>query len=239
MRHKHLALLSLALLASATTGSGARAAETPKTMSKITVKVLAPKPRNEFQEQPKTYYRATRQYMRSEEALDKGINRKALMIANEPDVYMMELVSKTGKKLKDPGPTYDVILPIFGSPVKDKELAQLEYGMEREFFEKRKIAPVKDELDGKDVEKYEGTADGAVVRLWVDPKSKKPLRVSATKDGTAGAFEYLEYEPDLKFDAAMFAPPKDVKFEEKPSWLVQTGRSAPDQRKIKTPDKKE
>lgn len=140
-------------------------------------------------------------------------------MANEPDIWMIELVSKTGKQLKDPGPTYNVFLPVFGSPGREKELSQLEYGMEVDYFLKRKIKASNEKINGKNVDKYETSADGFLVRLWVDPSTKKPLKISGSKNGKTMVYEYLVYEPELKFDAAMFAPPKNVKFEENPAWL--------------------
>ncbi len=227
MRNKQIALSILIVIASLSGTESCIATELPKTMSKISVRVIEPKPKEgSFQAQPKTYYRATKQYMRAEEELDKEMNIKALTVANEPDIWMMELVSKTGKKLKDPGPTYNVILPIYGSPVREKELAKLEYGMELDYFTKRKIKASSDKIDGKQVDKFETTADGCLVKLWVDPKSKKPLIISASKDGRTTVFEYVVYEPALKFDAAKFAPPKDVKFAENPPWLVRDRKTA-------------
>lgn len=75
MKYKQILLLSLIAASTLSNSEFSIAAELPKTMSKISVRVIEPKfPQDSFQALPKTFYRATRQYMRSEEALDREMN---------------------------------------------------------------------------------------------------------------------------------------------------------------------
>src|SRR5262245_10654807 len=59
-----------------------------------------------FAARPKTLYRLGTRYGRLEEVLDSENHRKGLMIANEPDMWMIDLVTKTGQHMVDGGEPY-------------------------------------------------------------------------------------------------------------------------------------
>ena len=84
----------------------APAQEVPKTMTKITTKVVEPKPTSSFLAQGKTMWRAGTKYARIEEAPDTANGIHGLLIVNEPDAWMINLFEKSGRHMVDPGPTF-------------------------------------------------------------------------------------------------------------------------------------
>jgi hypothetical protein len=120
------------------------AEEPPKKMTKIEVVLQSPDaPAGSFAAKPKMFYRAGNRYCRVEEAPDPDQGIHGLMIINEPDWWMVNLFSKTARHGVDPGPTFNCRQVIFanGTPQslddESKQIMQLEFGRELEFFKGR------------------------------------------------------------------------------------------------------
>lgn len=85
-----------------------------KVMTKIEVRLEGPDiAAGSFATKPKVMYRSGSRYCRTEEALDSANEIHGLAIINEPDAWMVDLVSKTAKHITDSGPTLNCHLPIF------------------------------------------------------------------------------------------------------------------------------
>jgi hypothetical protein len=120
----------------------------PETMTKISVRLESPDdPADSFAAKPKTMYRAGNGYCRTEEVPDPEHGIHGLMILNEPDAWMVNLLSKTARHFVDPGPTFNCHLPLFGGePAKSaaemkNPLLELEFGQELEYFKGKRATP--------------------------------------------------------------------------------------------------
>src|ERR1700730_9790086 len=109
---------SLAMIALVSTGSFGQ--QFPETMIKLAVRLENPDIAKEsFAAKPKLMYRAGNGYCRTEELPDIEHGIHGLMILNEPDAWMVNLLSKTARHFVDPGPTFHCRMPIFqGDEVK-------------------------------------------------------------------------------------------------------------------------
>src|SRR5438067_12389841 len=91
----------------------AQSQEAPRTMTKVTTKIVEPKPEpGSFSAQAKTVWRAGKKYARTAEAPDSQNHIHGLAIINEPDAWMINLFDKSARHLVDPGPSFNVHLPV-------------------------------------------------------------------------------------------------------------------------------
>lgn len=188
----------------------------PKTMTKISARGVEPAPDpGSFSAQAKTYWRAGTKYARIAEAEDPKNRMHGLAVISEPDAWMINLFDKSAKHMVDHGPTLDVHFPIFPSAAGIKtKLDRLEFANEVEFFTKNNATRALDEVGGKATDRYDLRVGSSKVTLWTDARSKKPVRISQTKDMQTETLEYLSYEDDLAFDPSLFRPPPGLTIEE-------------------------
>jgi hypothetical protein len=197
------------------------AEEPPKTTTKIEVILQSPDaPAGSFAAKPKVFYRAGDRYCRVEEAPDPGQGIHGLMIINEPDWWMVNLLSKTARHGVDPGPTFNCRLVIFanGSPQslddESKQIMQLEFGRELEFFKGRGAIPKKGPvLQTKETMGYTVTVGTTTLALFTYGTPERPVAVSQERNGKTDIFWYSGYG-EVDFDPRLFAKPENVKIEE-------------------------
>ena len=167
------------------------AEEPPKTMTKIEVILQSPDaPAGSFAAKPKLFYRAGSRYCRVEEAPDPEHGIHGLMIINEPDWWMVNLFSKTARHGVDAGPTFNCHLAIFanGSPQsiddESKQIMQLEFGRELEFFKDRGATPKKGPvLQTKETTGYMLTIGTTALALFTYGTPQRPVAVSQDRNG--------------------------------------------------------
>lgn len=190
--------------------------EDPMTMMKIATRIIDPRPNSgSYEGEPKICWRAGAKYARIAEAADLQHQIHALVVIKEPDVWMVNLFDQTGRHIVDPGPSFDVHLPVFQTPGEEQtELSGLEFGAESEFFAKYHARRSLENLNGKIAERYEIITRGYRLVLWSDPKSRKPARISFIKGGATQTIEYVSYENDLTFDPSLFKPPAGITMQE-------------------------
>jgi hypothetical protein len=187
--------------------------EVPKTMIKITTRIIEPKPEpGSFLAQPKTVWRAGTIYSRTAEAPDPTNHIHALAIIHEPDAWMINLFDRSGRHLLDPGPTFNVHLPIFEQlSGANTKLNEPEFGKEMEFFAANDAKDSAGEMiDGKPSVHHEVTLSGSRLVLWTDAKSKKPVRISRIQGVQRQTIAYLAYDDALAFDPTLFQPPTGI-----------------------------
>jgi hypothetical protein len=96
-------------------------------------------PDGHFARLPKTIYRYQSKFARVEEAKDTENNIQGLIVINEPDSWMVNLVTKEAQHAVDDKPPTIVHLPVFGDQVQDESfpraLLGLEFGCENAFFD--------------------------------------------------------------------------------------------------------
>ena len=172
-----------------------------------------------FAAKPKVFYRAGNGYCRIEEAADPEKNVHSLMIINEPDYWIVNLVTKTAQHSVDPGPTFNCHLPIFadGTPQSmDEEtraIRDLEFGRELEFFKgKGAVAEEGPVLFKNETTLYKVTVGTAVLSLFVAKSRELPIAVSMRRGEKSDTFLYSLYSR-TEFDPRLFAKPENVKVE--------------------------
>jgi hypothetical protein len=142
------------------------------------------------------------------------------MIINEPDYWAVNLLTKTAQHGIDPGPTFSCHLPIFGygNPKsldeETKEIRQLEFGREQEFFESKGGAPEPGPVLFKhETTTYKAQIGTVALTLFLAKSPELPVAVSMKRGEKNEIFLYSQYARTA-FDSKLFAKPADVKIEE-------------------------
>jgi hypothetical protein len=195
--------------------------ELPKTMTKMVVQLQSPDvPAGSFAAMPKTMYRAGTQYCRIEEQDDSAQKIHGLTIVNEPDAWMINLETHSGKHMVDPGPTYNCRLPIFASLVsaipeeESKDIVALEFGLEQEFFKAKGATPHPGGVQqGQQTTAYVVHIGESSFALLTYGTPERPLAVAWTRGDKNEIFWYSGYG-QVDFDPTLFAKPEGVKIED-------------------------
>jgi hypothetical protein len=194
----------------------------PATMTKIEVRLQSPDaPEGSFATLPKTMYRAGDGYCRIEEAPDTKNGIHGLLIVNEPDAWMVNLLSNSARHVVDPGPTFYCHLPIFqddkNNPASDPKMriSNLEFGRELQYFTAMGAVPSEGPvLQGQQTTKYAvQLGESTAVMLFTYGPSNHPLAVISKRGEKHDIFWYSGYG-SVPFDGKLFAKPASVKIEE-------------------------
>ncbi len=183
-------------------------------MTHIKIRMLEPAPAaGTFAAEPKEYWRSRKVFARVAEGPDHQMKIQQLMIVNEPDVWLLELMSKRGKHIVDPGPKYEIHVRMFDPGL--KELGSLEYGNEVEFFKAHKAKESEGPaINGKPTTRLDLALEGYQLGLFVDKARNVPLRIAVTLPNKKSySLEYMVYET-LKFDPELFKLPSGFQLEE-------------------------
>ena len=192
----------------------------PVTMTKLAERLEGPEvPVDSFAALPKVMYRAGNGYCRTEELPDPEHGIQGLIIINEPEVWMVNLLTKTAQYFVDPGPTFNCHLPIFrGEQVKSSAdmknpLLDLEFGQEISYFKAKgatsKLGPV---LRDKPTDVYTSDVGDSKLFLFTTGAPERPWAVTRQHGSMREIFWYGTYEQP-PFDPKLFAKPMDVKIE--------------------------
>ncbi len=179
-------------------------------------------PSGSFALQPKTLYSYKTELGRLEEAFDPAINLQQVVIANGKDDWMINLADKTGLHIIDPGPTYNLYVPIVppdpSTPNTKPPIEDFQIGHEFEFMAAQKISAKRVTKDNKPADLYECLREGYTLDFYVDPLTSIPTETRVLKDGKLlTRLIYLEYYRALTPDLSLFQPPPDVKISEQAS----------------------
>jgi hypothetical protein len=193
----------------------------PKMMTRVEVTFHSPDvPEGSFAAKPKVFYRAGDRYCRVEEASDPEHGLHNLMIVNEPDYWSVNLLAKTAQHGIDPGPTFNCHLPVFayGSPQsldeETKEIRQLEFGRELEFFESKGAVPeAGPKFAEHETTMYRAQVGAAVLMLFVAKSPELPVAMSLKRGDKTEIFLVSQYAR-MEFDPKLFAKPADLKIQD-------------------------
>lgn len=175
----------------------------PATMIKIASRWLSSAAK------PTTLWRAGTRYARMAESPDPYGNRR-LIVVHEPDAWMIDLGTKSGAHIVDPGPSFVVHDVIFTGDG-DGALGKLEYGNELAFFTSHRARRSAGELiDGRPSIKFRLDIGPSRLTLWTNAKTSNPIRLSRERDGRVDTLQYTTYETNLPFDASLFQPPAGI-----------------------------
>jgi hypothetical protein len=195
--------------------------QSPEIMTKLTVRFESPDvPEESFPAKPKVMYRAGNGYCRTEELPDPEHGIHGLMILNEPDAWMVNLLTKRARHCVDPGPTFNCHLPIFrGEEVRSaadmkNPLLELEFAQELGYFRGKGATPKKGPvLRDKLTTVYAADIGDSQLFLFTTGTPERPWAVARQHGNVREIFWYGVYE-QLPFDQKLFAKPEGVKIEE-------------------------
>jgi hypothetical protein len=206
---------SVAMIALVSTGSFGQ--QFPETMIKLAVRLESPDIAKEsFAAKPKLMYRAGNGYCRTEELPDIEHGIHGLMILDEPDAWMVNLLTKTAQHFVDSGPTFNCRMPMFrGEQVKSAEdmknpLLELEFGRELAYFKGKGATPKEGPvLQDKPTAAYTVEVGDSELFLFTTGKPEQPLAVARQHENVREIYWYTTYE-QLPFDRKLFAKPEGI-----------------------------
>ena len=171
---------------------------------------------NSFTAKPKTLYRLGTRYGRLEELLDSENHIQQLMIANEPDLWMINLVTKTGQHIVDSGEPYYFHAPVFGAPDAPEFLKTFEFGCELAYMKEKSVSPEAAPIETRKLESYRVSQGNLTIFLAVDSKLQKPVLAALHNgDKVVSVVKYLYYDSGLEPDLTLFKAPSGVALSEK------------------------
>ena len=155
-------------------------------------------------------WRHTDSYARIEEEPDPQTGIHGLMISNAPNSYLINQFNKVARHIVDPGPTYNVIIPVFPSE-RSPKFKQLQMGRELTFLRANGAVAASDQVIG-DVpcSVLVAKVEDSDITLFLDKKSKQPRQISISNPRNRYAVRYEAYRTDLPVDLTLFRVPKDV-----------------------------
>ncbi len=193
---------------------------TPQTMIRLAVRLKSPDvPQGSFAGEPKTMYRSGSRYCRIDEVPDMENHIHGLIIINEPDVWMINRMDKTGRHIVDQGPTFNCHLQVFADPEdltspEAKALGELEFGQELDYFRGKNATVSKGPvLDEKQTQVYTVTLAKGQLFLFTSGTPERPVALARQHGDKRDVYWYGLYE-EVPFDPKLFSKPADIKLEE-------------------------
>jgi len=214
-RNRLLVLLGVAVLLSAVPVWAADRVCAPEHMLKVVTRMdvpgVAP---DHFSRVPKTLYRSGTAYGRVEEAYNQVTHLHLLIVVSEPDLWIVNLATRTGRHVRDPGPTYYFRARLFGdAQIASQLIRALELGCEIAWLREAgaREEPVTHATLGQTRRLSYSDATDAVILY---ERANTPLRVELLQNGhPTFAMEYLEFSPHLRFDQKLFGRPPGIRFD--------------------------
>jgi len=209
-------LLALALLTGQAHAQASSECDPPGLFRIVTANNSPGIPKDSFARKPKVTYRAGNGQVRQEEMPDTEGGIHQLSVIHWPDLWVVNLLDKTGQHVVDDSPKSDVTIAALGVEPSDglpPAWAALEFGCEWKFFAANKAVQAPTSKD--DMVKHQITDGAWRVTLMTARDSQTPWALILAKDGIAVyAIRYLSYEHRAEVDPALFAKPEGIKFVE-------------------------
>ncbi|HYJ39472.1 MAG TPA: hypothetical protein VEW08_01710 [Steroidobacteraceae bacterium] len=173
-------------------------------------------PKDSFASRPKVTYRAGNGRVRGEEMADTAGGIHQLSVINWPDMWVVNLLDKTGEHVVDDSPKSDVTIAALGLEPSEglpSAWASLEFGCEWEFFAANKAKQVPTEKH--DMIKHQLTDGAWRVTMITAKDSQVPWALMLSRDNNVVyAIRYLSYEHRDQVDPALFAKPDGIRFKD-------------------------
>lgn len=192
----------------------------PQKLTRMTVRNISPGlAASSPAAQPRTLHRRDAIYLRSEESPDPQRGQPVVIVA-EPDIWQVNLATRTGVHQIDPGPDLVVRAPILPvAPGMPPQLLSLEYGCELQFLqaagaaEPRQVVPWGADKAGLHVVEF----GVHTVTILMNIRREAPLMLAYLREGKPMfAIRYDAYRADLPDNPALFQPPKNMRINEGP-----------------------
>jgi hypothetical protein len=168
--------------------------------------------------QPRTLFRQGTRFLRTEEDPDPNRGQPVIIVA-EPDVWVINLATRTGQHALDTEADQTVHAPVIPATDAPPLFRTLEYGCEPEFVATHAPAPRNTTQFGATpatLHVVEG-GEGHALAILMDPRRKAPLLISYIREGRPVlVVRYDDWRNDLPMREGLFAPPKNVKLQEAP-----------------------
>ncbi len=207
------------LLAGMALSVGVAFADDPKTMLKFVYHDTNPafEP-GSFAALTKTVYLWGAEKGRIEEQEDPQMHLKGLVVVCGKDLWMINLVNKTGNHSVDPSPTHNFYMTIWANQAHHStELTNFSMGHELAYMKDHHVQPihVSGGASQDDTDVYKTTIEGLKITFTVAAKTQIPQSVEvADGDKVLTHVIYDSYE-ELPVDPSLFAPPADVTIKER------------------------
>jgi hypothetical protein len=168
-----------------------------------------------FEAQPKTLYRLGSRYGRMEEMPDPKQGIHGLIVVDEPDIWMINLGTKTGQHIVDKGEPYHFHASILGGPDSPGFVRDFEFGCELAYMKERSISPEIVPIETRKLESYRVSDGSVTLTLAFDPTIKKPAIAALYENGKLVTFlKYLSYDNNLEPDLSLFKVPPGIELTE-------------------------
>ena len=160
--------------------------------------------------QPRKIWRLGKTLLRFEDVINPETKTLALIIVDEPNIWIIDRNKKQGQHALDPGPQYAVHFPIFPREQSVK-LKQLEFGSEFNFFQENGAKELASQaVDGIKCKVYRLEFDDRKVTLFMKPDNS-PLQIEVQGTDVKYAVRFLKYDPNQKPDMNLFKVPPGIK----------------------------
>ena len=154
--------------------------------------------------QPRKLWRAGPHLARIEKPVNDEGTLYSITVSNAPDSWQWTAPDGEVSHRLDPGPTYNVILPVFQDLHPDVR-HQLQFGEEAAFFDRYNAVAADDtRLEGQDVSVRVLERGDYRLTLYSGVGSGLPVQLSLKKGEGMIHVRYLQYEPGLAFDPRLF-----------------------------------
>jgi hypothetical protein len=174
--------------------------------------------KDSFEKKPKVLYRAGQGHLRLEEMPDAANGMHMLFVTRWPDVWVVNLMDKTGEHAVDDSKTVAVHAPALDAEPPEgmpKNWESLEFGCEWDFFVANKAVQSEHSSDKHPMTKHQITEGEWRVTLVTKPDSHEPwLLMLAKANNVIYAIRYLAYEHQDQPEPTLFAKPAGIKFTE-------------------------
>lgn len=162
---------------------------------------------------PVIQYILGNKYARVEEKPDPPLKLHGLIIANTPDVWMINLWDKTGQHIVDPDPNggyYSLIIP---SDEPNMTFKDFTFGAELDFMKKHNVEKSQLEIEQKQYDLYSIQPGNVKIELIVNKQIPYIVRIFESGK-IIHQITYDEYKIDLEPDLSLFEPPEDIEMSE-------------------------
>ena len=166
-----------------------------------------------FDAQVKKVWRVGDSLLRFEDAPNPITKIHGLIIAAEPQIWIIDRNTNKGQHTIDPGPVFKMRFPLLASEESEK-LRELEFGGELNFFlsNNAKALP-QQEIEGVLCKPLQLNVDDREVTLYVRTNDV-PLLVAVKAPTYEYTIRFLRYEPGRKIDKSLFQPSSDVQMKD-------------------------
>jgi hypothetical protein len=164
-----------------------------------------------FEATTRKLWRVGKKYARVQEAPDPVLRIHGLMIVNAPNTYMINLYTMQAQHIVDPGPSIDVLVPVFGGE-KDPRLKKLQMGHEFEFFSGEETrVQLNVSVEGARYDRYTRHFDDTELSMLAMAGTRTPFLMSLKRPKLEYAVQYLKFETGGPADLSLFEVPVGVK----------------------------